>query len=104
MNKPLKVAVNLKNVAGVTSDDGDYRPKICRIKKSGTHGLGFHLLYLEDRKGIFVEGVAPRGSAEPRTGSQRHASALEFGAHLLRWRRCDRATHPVALERTAQVG
>ena len=26
--------------------------------------MGFHLLYLEDRKGIFVEGVAPRGSAE----------------------------------------
>ena len=62
--REYKVAVNLKNVAGVTCDDADYQPKICRIKKSGTYGLGFYLLYLEDRKGIFVEGVAPKGSAE----------------------------------------
>ena len=38
--KEYKVAVNLKNVAGVTSDDGDYRPKL------GFHGHFFVIIFL----------------------------------------------------------
>ena len=62
--REYKVAVNLRNVAGVTADDADYQPKVCRIRKSGNFGLGFHLLYLEDRKGVLVQEVAPKGAAE----------------------------------------
>ncbi|CBY19129.1 unnamed protein product [Oikopleura dioica] len=61
--KEYKVAVNLRNVAGVTAEEVDYFPKYCTLKKSGSFGLGFHLLYLEDRKGILIQEVAPRGAA-----------------------------------------
>ena len=78
--REYKVAVNLRNVAGVTSDDADYQPKICTIKKSGNFGLGFHLLYLEDRKGVLVQEVAPRGAAE-KAGLKIGDRIVEVGAH-----------------------
>ena len=64
LNRQYKVAVNLRNVAGVTADDADYQPKICKIKKGEKMGLGFHLLYLEDRNGVLVQEVAPKGAAD----------------------------------------
>ena len=78
--REYKVAVNLRNVAGVTADDADYQPKLCRIKKSGNFGLGFHLLYLEDRKGVLVQEVAPRGAAE-KAGLKIGDRIVEVGGH-----------------------
>lgn len=59
--RDYKVSVNLKNVEGATNDDlSDKLPRLCRLEK-GPLGYGFHLLYLEDRKGEYIEDVAPRG-------------------------------------------
>nr|XP_039271903.1 uncharacterized protein LOC120346265 [Styela clava] len=52
-----KVSVNLKNVEGVTDGRCEYRPRLCKLTK-GPQGFGFHLLYLEDRKGEYIEEVA----------------------------------------------
>ena len=49
--RECKVAVNLRNVEGVTGDECDYNPKLVKLERSGGEGYGFHLLYLDDRKG-----------------------------------------------------
>ena len=60
--RDYKVSVNLKNVEGVTQDDiQDKMPRFCRLEKGSNGGFGFHLLYLEDRKGEFIEDVSPNG-------------------------------------------
>ena len=62
--RECKVAVNLRNVEGVTGDECDYKPKLVKLERSGGEGYGFHLLYLDDRKGEYIEEVQPRGLAD----------------------------------------
>ena len=49
----------------VTNDDlSDKIPRLSKVEKSPMNGgFGFHLLYLEDRKGEFIEDVLQGGSA-----------------------------------------
>ena len=50
--RECKVAVNLRNVEGVTGEDCDYKPKLVKLERSDSNeGFGCHLLYLDDRKG-----------------------------------------------------
>lgn len=63
--RDFKVSVNLKNVEGVTNEDlSDKIPRFVRLEKGPDSGFGFHLLYLEDRKGEFIEDVAPNGPSQ----------------------------------------
>ena len=62
--RECKVAVNLRNVEGVTGDECDYKPKLVKLERSNGEGYGFHLLYLDDRKGEYIEEVQPRGLAD----------------------------------------
>uniref|UniRef100_H2XRV4 PDZ domain-containing protein n=1 Tax=Ciona intestinalis TaxID=7719 RepID=H2XRV4_CIOIN len=45
----------------------EYRPRLCKIVK-GDNGFGFHLLYLEDRNGEYIEDVTTNGAAEKAAG------------------------------------
>ena len=48
---------------GLTRDELEYKPRLCKIEKQQS-GYGFSLLYLEDRKGEYVENLTPNGSAQ----------------------------------------
>jgi len=50
------VTINNRNVEGVTSEKAPGVPRLCVIDKGNT-GFGFNLLYLEDRRGEFIEDV-----------------------------------------------
>lgn len=74
--REFKVSVNLKNVEGVTNEDiTDKVPRFCRLEKGPSGGYGFHLLYLEDRKGEFIEDVAPNGPS--------HKAGLKIGDRIV---------------------
>lgn len=63
--RDYKVSVNLKNIQNVTNDDlSDKIPRLCKVEKAANGGFGFHLLYLEDRKGEFIEDVLAGGQAQ----------------------------------------
>jgi C-terminal processing protease CtpA/Prc len=63
--RECKVAVNLRNVEGVTGDENDYKPRLVKLERSDLNeGYGFNLLYLDDRKGEYIEEVQPRGLAD----------------------------------------
>lgn len=63
--RECKVAVNLRNVEGVTGEECDYKPKLVKLERSDpSEGFGFHLLYLDDRKGEYIEEVLARGLAD----------------------------------------
>ncbi len=63
--RECKVAVNLRNVEGVTGDENDYKPRLVKLERSDLNeGYGFNLLYLDDRKGEYIEEVTPRGFAD----------------------------------------
>ena len=53
-----------EQVEGVTGDECDYKPKLVKLERSNGEGYGFHLLYLDDRKGEYIEEVQPRGLAD----------------------------------------
>ena len=56
--RECKVAVNLRNVEGVTGEDCDYKPKLVKLERSDSNeGFGFHLLYLDDRKGGVLNNI-----------------------------------------------
>ncbi|XP_078486597.1 uncharacterized protein LOC100179724 isoform X1 [Ciona intestinalis] len=63
MYEERNVEINLRNVEGVTDESIEYRPRLCKIVK-GDSGFGFHLLYLEDRNGEYIEDVTTNGAAE----------------------------------------
>ena len=84
--RECKVAVNLRNVEGVTGDECDYKPKLVKLERSNGEGYGFHLLYLDDRKGEYIEEVQPRGLASERTWSLRSGLAfVRFSPLPLLW-------------------
>ncbi|XP_076824134.1 uncharacterized protein LOC143470116 isoform X2 [Clavelina lepadiformis] len=57
------VSINLRNVEGITQGELEYKPRLCKVSKQNS-GFGFSLLYLEDRKGEYIEELVPRGSGE----------------------------------------
>lgn len=58
-----KIFINLKNLEGCTNVNADYKPRLCTLHK-GSDGFGFHLLYLEERKGEYIEEVTPESPAD----------------------------------------
>ena len=47
----------------ILTKNTNIRPRLSVIDKSSTSGFGFNLLYLEDRKGEFVEDIFHGGPA-----------------------------------------
>jgi len=52
-----------KKFLGVTRNELEYRPRLCKIEKMQS-GFGFSLLYLEDREGEYVEDVTSDGPGQ----------------------------------------
>jgi hypothetical protein len=78
--------VNLRNVEGVTGEECDYKPKLVKLERSDPmEGYGFHLLYLDDRKGEYIEEVQARGLAD-RAG-------LRVGDRIIEVNGCNIETH-----------
>ena len=55
-------------ISGVTKGRLEYKPRLCKIDKLDS-GFGFSLLYLEDRKGEYIEDLTPNGSGQ-KSGKQ----------------------------------
>lgn len=44
-------------MVGVTNGEFEYKPRLVKLEKAKC-GFGFHLLYLEDRQGEYIEDIA----------------------------------------------